>query len=90
MRNTSFSTTPLTKEQILNYMIDVLGYNYDQDMLESQTKSELWDMLTKTERKECEEYSLWFWPLLIHFFPIYKRSILGYNKLSIKINKGAK
>jgi hypothetical protein len=48
----------LTKEQIINYMVDSLGWSEDQDRLQTESRDDLWDMLTEEEKEECEKYSL--------------------------------
>lgn len=47
----------LTKEQIINYMVDVLGYSDLQDTLELKTDIELWYMLSEEQQRECVDFN---------------------------------
>jgi len=47
----------LSKEQIINYMVDVLGYSDIQDTLELKTDIELWYMLSEEQQRECEGFN---------------------------------
>jgi hypothetical protein len=54
----TFTTTQLNKQQIISYMVDVLGWSEDQDRLNTETTADLWDMLSEEEQHECEEYNV--------------------------------